>query len=628
VESDTDPYGRPELDLGDLTVDKSRLPRVFPFDETVYHEAQEWPEIDVTCTSSPCASGRSPIPSDWDCSLPNPAENGAEDATAIDCMVDHAEPETVIWVPNGIYEMGPYGGPVRGITMSKSNVVLRCEDPIHTTFRIFDKKRVHECKDEQGVWHADLCGAMAVSIAAYNMFGDDGDETAWISGYAPGDTQIEVADISLFATGDWVMLQMDRANTNCEFIDDIPSQGGIPLNVHNTFNHYGKVVSIAGNVLTIDRGLRMDYTTTSCGSKAVRRITPLENVGVESCGFDTSTTTPQQTFGKFQAVAVGAATGTWLVGNQFTRFDEHVVQYKMATRNWFQGNQLNDVQGTSYNTEGLYMAVGAAGNVVENNAFIEMTVAHEVSVGAEGNIAAYNYVRGATASPWQNSFFTHGRYVRESLWEGNDVDSPMLSADHWWGRNGPRITLFRNRIVGSGSKASMATGRDKEGPWPIATDLNWIGNTSAYYWNSPPTNAGFPTSLNPAHDMDYLVENMHVEKNVYRQPYGFQMDSPNATTDCGTGLGDCPGSNPGSSPGQGTNVEGQMGPSSWSTDAIPHSLYRGASPPSWWCEEACAWNDVHQGIGAWGDDLSSTLCKLPAQIRYEGGQCTPVGASD
>ncbi|MFP6684418.1 MAG: hypothetical protein VB934_06885, partial [Polyangiaceae bacterium] len=599
--------------LGDLTVDPSRIPDSHPFDETVYHDAQNWPEIDATCTSAPCASGRAPMPASWGCSPANPAANGQQDATKIDCAVDHADPKTVVWLPKGTYEMGAFGASPKAITMSKSNIVLRCEDPNQTTFMIFDKRRRHQCKDEQGVWNADLCGAMAVSIAASDMFGNAADETSWVNGYAPGETEIDVADTSIFAQGDWVMLQMDKANTNCEFIDAIPSQGTGALNINNTLNHYGKVVSVSGNTLTIDRGLRMDYTTTTCGAKTVRKITPIENVGVESCGFETSTLTPQQAFGKSNAVAVAAATGTWLVGNRFTRFDEHVVQYKMTMRNWFQGNQINDVQGTLFNTEGLYIAVGAADNVVENNAFIQMAVSMEVSVGAEGNIAAYNYVRGAGSIHWQNSLFTHGRYVRESLWEGNDVDGTMISADHRWGRNGPRITLFRNRILGSGRKASLATGRDKDGPWPVATDLNWIGNTSAYFLSYPPTNKGFPESLNPAHDMDNMIENLLVEKNVYREPFGFQIDSPDTLTDCGTGVGDCPGSNPGSAPTQGTNVEGTAAPASWSNDQIPHSLYRTTKPPTWWCQEACVWDDVHQGIGAWGDDHTGALCKLPAQ---------------
>jgi hypothetical protein len=153
-----------------------------------------------------------------------------------------------------------------------------------------------------------------------------------------------------------------------------------------------------------------------------------------------------------------------------------------------------------------------------------------VDVDVEGDAA------GATAPA-----ATMARYVRESIWEGNDVDTPLLSADRWWGRNGPRITLYRNRVVGSGRMAALETNRDKDGTWPTATDLNWIGNTSAYFWSSPPLTNGFPCAGQAGCDMDRQVENMHIEKNRYRQDDGFLMVTPEASTNCGTGVGDCPG---------------------------------------------------------------------------------------
>jgi hypothetical protein len=50
------------LKLGDLTVSLDRIPKAWPFDESVYLAAQQWPEIDATCTAAPCASGRNPVP--------------------------------------------------------------------------------------------------------------------------------------------------------------------------------------------------------------------------------------------------------------------------------------------------------------------------------------------------------------------------------------------------------------------------------------------------------------------------------------------------------------------------------------------------------------------------------------
>jgi len=613
------------IPLGDLNLAQSRVPEFHPFDETVYHDAKNWPEIDATCTSAPCASGRAPMPASWGCSPADPAANGQQDATKIDCAVGKASAQSVVWLPKGVYEMGPFGSSSQTVTMSKSDVVLRCEDPNESKFMIFDKRNGHQCKDEDGVWNANLCGAMAISIASYNMFGT---EVPWVSGFASGNTQIGVPDASVFAAGDWVMLQMDDGRETCDLIDSIPSQAShSSLKYQNIFNHYGKVVAVSGNTLTIDRGLRMDYTSTSCGAKTVRKITPVENVGVEGCGFETSTTTPQDTFGKSSAITVASAVNSWLVGNQFTRFDAGVVRFRMSARNWFQGNRIDDVQGRVFNTDGLHVSIGAGDNVIENNAFMTMTVSSQYEAGAEGNINAYNYVRAAGAVPRERSFMSHGRYVREFLWEGNDVDTEFLTADHWWGRQGPRITIFRNRAVGSGKHSTISTNRDKTGSWPIATDLNWIGNNASFFARTALCSSGFPGCLQTAHDIDAQVVSMHVEKNLYRDALGFQMDTPESTTNCGSGVGACPASNPGPTPLLGTNAEGMSAPASWSTDQIPHSLYRSATPPTWWCQEACAWDDVHQGIGAWGDNYSASLCKLPAQIMAEGGTCTPMAGS-
>ena len=615
------------IPLGDLKVAPSKVANFYPFDETVYHQARSWPEYDVSCTSSPCASGKQPMPASWGCSVPDPAANGFADAGALDCAVDNAPPQSVVYVPKGVYEMGPHGAPANAITISRSDVVLRCEDPNTTRFRMFDKRLAHQCKDQDGRWNANMCGAMAVSVAAPDMFRN---QVVWTSGYLSGNTQIGVSSTAGFAVGDWVLLSMDDGSETCELIDSIPTQAAVdPLQRKNVFNHYARIVSMSGSSLTLDRPLRMDYNVSTCGAKAVTLIAPIENVGIEGCGFETATSTPRSDFGKAAAVTLAAAANSWVVGNHFERFDQDVVRFRMSMRNWFQGNRVDDVQGTQFNTEGIHVSSGAADNVIENNAFIQMTVVSKQEAGAEGNISAYNYTRANGAQPREKSFFNHGRFVRESLWEGNDVDSEMMVADHWWGRNGARIMAYRNRVVGPTSKfAAITTNRDKAGAWPIASDLLWIGNTAPLFMRTAARVNGFPGCLNHAHDFDAQIDGMTVEKNMYRDPLGFQIDSPEPTTDCGSGVGACPSSNPGPTPSLGTNVEGDRAPAAWANDVIPHSLYRPATPPTWWCQEACSWSDVHAGIGAWGDDFSAgSLCKLPAQILFEGGTCTPVPGS-
>jgi hypothetical protein len=208
-------------------------------------------------------------------------------------------------------------------------------------------------------------------------------------------------------------------------------------------------------------------------------------------------------------------------------------------------------------------------------------------------------------------------------------------------------------------------GGDGDGSWGSGDQINIVGNHAAYYYDTPEA-GDFPGGLTFSHDIDRFTSNMWLEKNIYRDTQtcrrdysectggshagkvcvekepapldcpgggtcevvrlnacGFHIDTPEATTSCGTGEpGDCGGEAPGN------NAGGDANPPAWDADVVPHSLYRATTPPIWWCSEleTCDWNDVHRGIGAWGDDFGGILCKLPAQIMAEGGTCTPVAA--
>jgi hypothetical protein len=67
----------------------------------------------------------------------------------------------------------------------------------------------------------------------------------------------------------------------------------------------------------------------------------------------------------------------------------------------------------------------------------------------------------------------HGLYTRGNLFEGNDADGKVITADHWWGTNGPRTTAFRNRIVGSQYRQSIISNdKEKGGSWITGDRIN------------------------------------------------------------------------------------------------------------------------------------------------------------
>jgi hypothetical protein len=243
----------------------------------------------------------------------------------------------------------------------------------------------------------------------------------------------------------------------------------------------------------------------------------------------------------------------------------------------------------------------------------------------------------------QDAIMNHGLYTRGNLFEGNDADGKIITADHWWGPNGPRTTAFRNRIVGSQYRQSIISNdKEKGGSWITGDRINWIGNTAAYYMTmtAPVSSADAMQSVHDFdgedHSQSVRTTNMWVEKNMFRATNtcsgdpslnrcGFHQDTPNSDTSCGTAVGDCR-SKFGPNGALGSNYGGSRPSSDHTNDSgTPHSLYRPATPPPiWWCEEACDWVHVHNGIGAWGDDFGAQLCKLPAQLLAEGRACTPV----
>lgn len=673
------------LDLGDLAVPlASRLPDFQPAKVAQANAlaAEAWPKYDVTCATAPCASGHLPVPSSvqttcgWPGNTPNPARGhtgGQFDTQRIDCVLDNLPNDSTAWVPDGDYEAGQSNPPVI-VSFNGTRRQLECESNTGATFWGFTTNtNGGGCLLEGGASSTSanrVCGGLALGIGATNMW-NPATEVAWTGGHLFGDTTITVSSAATLAVapGDWVMLRMkDVGSEACEHIDELTGISPTVQEQDARFNHYAKVLEVNGNQLTIDRGLPMDYTATTCGSKYAQKVSPLSNAGVRNCRFALAGTDgvdvhPQAAiamggFNKDPAVGVGALAEGWLIGNRFEQYDEDIVLVRLAWRNLWAANIIDLSYGPEFNTDGLRTHYGTAQNEFVGNAFDRNRVASKQEAGGKLDIWAYNYCRGHTvAGIQQNCLFSHGRYNGPFLWEGNDATVNQLLADHWWGRNGPRITVYRNRNSkhDGGRYAGIVTSRDKcstgtvgvswvnpttapapctddltdDGggdrlQWPIGDQINAIGNVADFLASSAIPASGAASMSGGVNDFDHLSTNMLFTRNRALQPtYGMQLFSPEPTTGCN---GTC----------SVENTTALAPPPAWATDDVPVSMYRRPEdgPPFGWCQEACPWSDVHASIGAWGDDFSSGtlgdnwaggVCKLPAQILLEGGTCTPCG---
>jgi len=586
--------------LGDLNVPASRVPNWFAFDESAYQAAKTWTEVDVTCSKAPCSSGRSPFTS-----LSAIAACGAVTTTRfapMNCMIQSAPARTALYLPAGNYAVG------NAMQFARSDVVVRGAGRSSTILR-----RTSPGRDTNGGDCDPNAGASLLVVCAP---GFKGTTTNWTGGYATNARTVTVANGGIFSVGGWIMLRMS-GDTGCAYIDKPLNSGGAP----DAFIHIAQVQSVSGNQVTIDRALRMSYAAAGCTGHTAMVFKPVENVGVENLRLTSETSVPvcsdSQSCIKFPHISFVGAAKSWLVNTRVDRAWEAWSQVGRSARIWFQGNDFDDLdESISFNTEGIYVLEGGVDLVFENNTCKGTRVCQKIDNGGEGIVTAYNYMR-QDQKVCERAYMNHGHYARENLLEGNDMNCEVMLVDSWWGRNGPRITAYRNRNVSTNcmNSDSFTVNEDGNAGWFAGSELNVIGNTSGQFVASPvQMSPACPPSINGSADFSTLVDAVWLEKNAWRTPGGTFASGTRNNRSCGTGPNDaCPG----------TNQNTDKPHASWS-GAYPTSLYR-TTAPTWWCQESCAWSQ--RGIGAFGDDFSVGVCKLPAQIRSEGGVCTPIGGA-
>ena len=641
-----------------LTIPDSRIPDWNPATvaETTKASAAGWTEYDVTCMSG-CADGREPggALGTPDCGVANTADESADaslDTARINCQIAAAPAQSVLYFPSGSYQVG-HGTNI--LKILRGDIVLRGKSDWTSIIEVQDGSYGSEaCTDGGGNSYCRSLGILAAQTGS--LFGT---ASSWTGGFSRGETDLVVSTaVAGLSTGDYLIAYMDGGyryenmndtaygpclngppqkvgRSHCEYIDWTWMASG--MESRYLLAHVAKVTSISpdGKTITIDQGLRLDSSVT-CGNKYVRKINFLTGIGIENLKIITDSGSAQSAFtntGQIDnALSLHGVAESWVTGNYIQRFNRESISSNFNVRSWYEGNKIQDTVGNS-NSRGFYIRRVFQDNVVENNAFIDNDYPFYI-FGVGGNVIAYNYMRDDRTSTSRAYFFQHGLYAHENLYEGNDLDGAYIP-DTYWGSQGPRNTIYKNRFAGTQLASKNWSGfMPKYSVDSCAVDAgvaNWLSNVDTNLMgNSFNVVAGGPVFCTPmpsclsydGQDLDNNSSGMFIEKNLYRETGGWWQETAEATTDCGTGTGDCPGSNPGASPAKGTNVEGDSAPAGWSTDTAPASLYR-ASKPDWWCDEACDWSDVQSGIGAWGDDFSGALCKLPAEITLvDSGTCT------
>jgi hypothetical protein len=486
------------------------------------------------------------------------------------------------------------------------------------------------------------CGVSGMMTGSYTCVfdGSVSDTVNWTAGYSAGDTVVTVSDASAYATGDWVIARVYVNNSGCFEGGWVSGNSGL---------HIGKIAcsdgeacdtgQLAANQFELDRPIRRSWDEDPeciAGGRTpdMRKFNGvLENVGFENLTIRHNTLTSGSNFKPL--LTMQGVSNAWIRGVRFTNSFNRGL-YTSASRDiLIEGNRFDGIGHNYSNSNTTLFQRGATDYWVLNNVIeAGMGCFFYNTDGPSGGVAAYNYYV-VVDSTNQRAATNHGA-AGEMLMEGNDVARPMMQ-DNYWGRQFPRNTYYRNRMRGPDCSASRPHSywssalRHSDRDSLIADKTTLIANTGDWFMGGP----NFPCGGDdlPVHDLDHSVgprtpalTNLYMELNLATQRIA--LAEPLATTDCGStgaprGGGDC--GTQGSRPQlRGRNYSGaNAAPPEWGGVTIPTSLFL-SSAPSWWCQEACPWSS--EGIGALGDDMSrpAALCKIPAQIRYEGGSCTPL----
>ncbi len=253
-----------------------------------------------------------------------------------------------------------------------------------------------------------------------------------------GTFSITVADASAFKMNEYVLVKQS-AN------DLLYSNWA-----YNHFYQIEKIIQIKGNIITLEHPLRLDFPKSN--SPIVQKITPTQNVGIESITIKRNDATSEQTSNIFFNYAVNC----WVKGVESINSNYAHILVQSAANITISGNYLHDAfdYGSGGKGYGVVLQFGASDNFVYDNIAQQLRHSFLLQAEANGNVLAYNYSYNPYwTGTWLPSgaagdIVLHGNYPYANLFEGNIVQNIVIDNSH--GINGPNNTFFRNRVENYG----------------------------------------------------------------------------------------------------------------------------------------------------------------------------------
>ncbi len=538
--------------LGDLWIPAERVPEWNPGVEGGMPDTSGWPVF--------CDATHAPYNAD--------GNDGLSDRVAINNAINAATVaggNQVVYLPAGTFRFNSG----EAIYM-KSNVVLRGAGWDNTT----------------------ISGLDGQNRGGLHFSGSLGSTTNVTSNPIPkGATTITVSSPSIFSVGEWVYMR--QYNDPAYIQVDVPSHPGMTA--------IFKVAAKNGNTITMDRPLRHAFNPAE--TPKVQEMYPIENAGIENFKIELDWLSADNS----SCVAVTNTINCWANEVFFKQGGNHHIFFTYSARNtvyksMFMGLLVWERDGRESANYSIEFAQGAHDNLATNTVAMNNKSNMCFSRGASGNVYSYNYQIGDITTMRKGIQF-HGKYPHSNLVEGNETYNNIMTMDNTWGQQGPRNTIFRNRVTGDGTiKASSDSG------WPTGLDLNLMLNSAKGYYCGCSADTICSYASGSGRDYDMQHTGLWAEYNFARDTtpdvgalvWGWVWETPEPT-----------------SVRIESDYQGDSAPGHWAGLNFPASLYL-TEAPDWWPggkDWPC--------IGADIDDHGGTMTKLPAQDWYEALSIKP-----
>ena len=344
-----------------------------------------------------------------------------DDTTAVNNAIAQAPAGSVVYLPAGTYRL------TQPLYL-KSDMILRGDGAAMTSL-IFE-----------GSGTASRC----IGIIRW----DSDQTTTYVTltgGMTLGSAEITVSSVSGFQVGDVIELEEDND----------PAWGWTETWQLRLPGQLNRIVSVdaVNRRLKLDRVLR--YTFSAARNPRLRKLTTISNVGIEKL------------FVRRKDSVVGYTVETKYAVRFWMRNVESYMTYKGHV--WMERSYECDVRQSYFHDAFVFGGDGQGYGVgcgkrttdclIEDNIFQHLRHSMIVGIGANGNVYGYNFSTQRAVDPVlgtpQADLSVHGNYVFMNLFEGNvleDADVP-----DWYWPAGPGNTLFRNRIVNSGTAIDVGS---------------------------------------------------------------------------------------------------------------------------------------------------------------------------